>query len=66
MLLGLILASGFGLVRAQQATDEEFFFMGQEMETSGKQFKDGKCLKHYKHKGFLISKNAWNPPTMII
>ena len=61
ILLGLILSSGFGPVKAQRATDEGFFFVGPEMETSGKKFKDGKYLKHYTHEGFVISENEWSP-----
>ncbi len=57
----LIIDINTDIVLAQQSTDEGFFFVGPEIETSGKDFKDGKYLKHYTHEGYAISENESSP-----
>jgi len=61
ILLGLILLPGINLALAQQGSDKGYFFIGPEIETSGKAFKDGKYLMHYTHEGVVISENPASP-----
>lgn len=61
ILLGLILFTGINSVHAQQDSDRGYFFIGPEIETSGKEFKDGKYLMHYTHEGVVISENHASP-----
>ena len=61
ILFGIILLPGINLVQAQEGTDKGYFFVGPEIETSGKEFKDGKYLKHYTHEGVVISENPDSP-----
>ena len=61
LVAGLILNISTDKLCAQQSTDEGFFFVGPEIETSGKKFKDGKYLKHYTHEGYVISENEMGP-----
>ena len=51
ILLGLFLLPVINSVNAQQGSDQGYFFIGPEIETSGKAFKDGKYLMHYTHEG---------------
>ena len=60
-LLGLLLLTGINRVYAQQGSDQGYFFIGPEIETSGKEFKDGKYLMHYTHEGVVISENVASP-----
>jgi hypothetical protein len=57
LLISFIFSTGINLVNAQEGTDKGYFFIGPEIETSGKEFKDGKYLKHYTHEGVVISEN---------
>jgi hypothetical protein len=62
ILLGLILLPRINSAYAQQGSDKGFFFVGPEIETSGKKFKDGKYLMHYTHEGGVaISENVASP-----
>ncbi len=61
ILLGLILLTWMNSVQAQQDSDRGYFFIGPEIETSGKKFKDGKYLMHYTHEGVVISENPARP-----
>jgi len=60
-LLGLLLLTGINRVYAQQGSDQGYFFIGPEIEASGKEFKDGKYLMHYTHEGVVISENVASP-----
>ena len=48
-------------VDAQQGPDQGYSFIGPEIETSGKEFKDGKYLMNYTHEGEVISDNPVSP-----
>jgi hypothetical protein len=61
LFTGLIFIISSDNLCAQQSSDEGFFFVGPEIETSGKKFKDGKYLKHYTHEGYVISENESSP-----
>jgi hypothetical protein len=61
LLICFIFSFGISLVHAQQSSDKGYFFIGPEIETSGKEFKDGKYLKHYTHEGVVISENPASP-----
>ena len=61
LLLGLILLPGINSVYAQKGSDKGYFFIGPEIETSEKEFKDGKYLIHYTHEGVVISENEGCP-----
>jgi len=60
-LMGLIFLPGFNSVYAQEGSDKGYFFIGPEIETSGKKFKDGKYLKHYTHEGVAVSEIEGSP-----
>jgi hypothetical protein len=61
-LLGFFLSPGIIFVHAQKGSDQGYFFVGPEIETSGKKFKDGKYLMHYTHEGGVaISENVASP-----
>ena len=61
LVAGIFLFFVYSNLTGQQTSDRGFFFVGPEIETSGKEFKDGKYLKHYTHEGYVHAVNEASP-----